>query len=90
MELNEIRGEIDRVNDEILRLFVNRMALSDRVAAIKRENGLPVYCPDREAEILERVQASAGEYADEARTLFETILAVSRKRQEKLLKEAEK
>lgn len=90
MELQEIRGEIDRVNGEILRLFVERLALTDRVAEYKRQNGLPVYCPEREAEILKRVRDSAGEYADEAQTLFETILAVSRKRQEKRLKEAEK
>ncbi len=82
-ELERLRGEIDRVDAELLRLFAARMALVDEIGAVKAERGLPVCDPRREAEILARVRERAGaELADEAETLFRTLTALSRARQE--------
>ena len=42
MNLEEIRDEINRVDEQLLPLFLRRMELSARAAAWKKENGAPV------------------------------------------------
>ena len=41
MELSEIREKIDAVDDQLLDLFLERMHLSEEVAAYKNEHRLP-------------------------------------------------
>ena len=43
MELNELRNQIDKVDDQIVQLFVERMGLSAQIADYKKENKLPIY-----------------------------------------------
>jgi len=42
MELSEIRTKIDAVDDQLLSLFLERMALSEEVAAYKNQHQLPI------------------------------------------------
>ena len=51
MELIEIRKNIDRVDSQILSLFLERMELSEQVAEYKREHSLPILNRAREEEI---------------------------------------
>ena len=81
MDLNEIRDQIDRVDSEILKLFLERMHLGEEVAAYKKENALPVLNKAREREILARVQAEAGEMEPYAYQLFTTLMELSKVRQ---------
>ncbi len=81
MDLNEIRNQIDRVDSEILKLFLERMRLGEAVAAYKRDNALPVLNKAREREILARVQAEAGEMEPYAYQLFTTLIELSKVRQ---------
>ena len=60
MELNELRNEINRIDDEILELFLRRMDVAEQVADYKREHDLPIYQPQREREILKKVAEKAG------------------------------
>ncbi len=85
MELTEIREQISRVDAELLRLFLERMALSEQAAAYKAAHGLPILCPEREREILANVAEKSGEYARYAQRLFSTLMELSRRRQEELL-----
>ena len=79
MDITELRGEIDKIDDELLRLFCARMELSAQVADYKRERGLPIYVPAREREILQNVAQKAGtELSDYARSLYSTIFELSR------------
>ena len=55
MDLQEIRAQIDGIDNELVRLFERRMALAGDVAAYKREQGLPVSDRTREREIVSRV-----------------------------------
>lgn len=41
MNLNEIRSEIDKIDDELVRLFCQRMHVAAQVADYKR----PITCP---------------------------------------------
>ena len=46
--LDEIRVQLDEIDEELVALYCRRMALMDDVAAYKKENHLPVYDPARE------------------------------------------
>ncbi len=49
-----LRDEISTLDREILQLLARRMELSFQIAQYKKENGLPIYDPIREHELLER------------------------------------
>lgn len=79
------RENIDRIDRELLPLFIQRMRCSERVAEIKREAGAPVLNAQREREILERVSREAGEFGGGAAALYQEIMAISRARQHQML-----
>ena len=81
MDLNELRNEINGIDDEILGLFLRRMALARQVAEYKREKNLPIYQPQREQEILESVAQRAGELGGYAGELFTTLMDLSKQYQ---------
>ena len=88
-DLNEIRTDIDRVDREILRLYEERLQLSDEVAHYKIENRKPVYDKQREQAKLKKLMelvpdAFARQGAGE---LFEQIMSCSRKKQYRILAE---
>jgi len=43
MTLDELRAEIDRIDDEIAPLLARRMSLAAQVAAVKRRTGAPMF-----------------------------------------------
>ena len=43
MDLTQIRDEINRVDDQLVKLFVERMELASQVAAYKKEHNMPIY-----------------------------------------------
>ncbi len=86
IDLGQVRGEIDKVDDELVRLFLKRLEIVGDVVASKRERGASVYDPAREREILSRVTAEAGpEYENGARLFFTTLFDISKARQRVLL-----
>ncbi len=85
MDLQEIRNEIDRVDDQLLRLFEERMDLAAEVANAKAKGALPVENTTREREILARVAREAkGETAPYSQTLFTTLFDLSKNYQRQL------
>ena len=86
MELQDIRREIDAIDGEIARLFLRRMQAVAAVAEAKRDSGAAVLDAAREEAVLARVAALAGpDFAEDARQLFTTLMAISRRRQGVLL-----
>ena len=84
MDLQEIRTQLNGIDDQMLSLFCRRMALVKDVAAYKIEHHLPVLDANREQAIIDRVSQAAGEEMGcYARTLFNTLMALSRDYQEK-------
>ena len=76
------REKIDAIDKEIVRLFCERMAVSGDIARYKKENGLPVYVPAREEELLGRVkELSPEELSDYTEELYKEILSLSKKYQ---------
>jgi len=79
LDLNKLREEINETDRQIVELFRNRMNIAASVAAYKKENGLPVLDAARERALLGRISDMAGEEFDGyARTLYHTMLDVSR------------
>ncbi|MBI2302581.1 MAG: prephenate dehydratase [Armatimonadetes bacterium] len=54
-DLPEIRARIDALDGEILERLRQRASIVEEVISCKRQSGEPVYHPNREREILERV-----------------------------------
>ncbi len=79
------REEIDRIDSQLLPLFLKRMECSQRVAEIKGQAGAPVLNVQREREILERVSQKAGAMGASAAALYQSIMAISRARQHQML-----
>ena len=50
MELSDYRKKLDEIDDEILRLFAERMEIAADIAAWKKERELPVLDARREKE----------------------------------------
>lgn len=87
--MNELRKEIDLIDEEMQKLFLKRMALVKKIAEEKKTKNLPILNQDRESEILSRMTAKikdnklAGLYPK----FIVNVLEISRVYQELLLKE---
>ena len=57
-DIQRLRADIDRLDDELLALIQRRAALAKKIGELKE--GTPVYRPEREAEILQRLSAQKG------------------------------
>jgi len=82
MDIKDYRDKIDSLDDEMLKLFLERMAISDEIARFKKENNMPILNKKREREILSRVSENAGpELARYARMMFSNLFSLSRSHQ---------
>ena len=52
MNLDELRCQIDQIDQNLLQLFEQRMEIVKGVAAYKKENNLPIFHKDREDQII--------------------------------------
>lgn len=52
--LASLRDKIDTVDQRLIELLAERMKLVHEVGAVKREHGLPIYVPEREAQMIAR------------------------------------
>ena len=90
MNLEEIRTEIDALDKELLALFERRMDLCRDVALYKKEHNLPVFQPEREEKLLDKIeQAASPDRKHAARTLFSVILDISKQLQSRILAKME-
>ncbi|MBQ6646263.1 MAG: chorismate mutase [Clostridia bacterium] len=86
MDITELRGGIDRIDSELVKLFAERMDLSARIAGYKRENNLPVLDAGREREKYTSVLNQSPEaLKDYTYQLFSMILELSRSYQNRLI-----
>ena len=84
MDLTEIRQEIDKIDDQLVHLFCERMNLSAQVADYKKEHNLPIFVPGRERAILQSVAEKAGPEMDNyTRVLYSMLFELSRSYQSK-------
>jgi chorismate mutase/prephenate dehydrogenase len=82
--LKKHRQEIDRIDNEILELLAERYRVVGEVVEVKIKNGLPIYIPKREQEMVEVFRNKAlklGLDQQFAEDLLRMMMNVSRKNQ---------
>jgi chorismate mutase-like protein len=79
--LEEWRRRIDTIDEQLMRLLNSRSACAVEIGRIKRAFGLPIYSPEREARVLERVmRENTGPLEPTAvRRVFERIIDEARR-----------
>ena len=83
MTLEEIRKELDKLDDQLLEIYNKRFELVLKVGEIKNRTNAPIYRPEREKQIIERLQKKNremnGVLTDEAiEALFMDLFSVAR------------
>lgn len=82
MELSDYRKKIDSIDEELVRLFEERMAVASQIAAVKKEKKLPIYDPAREREKLKQVGAMVPDSLKSyTQRLYTMLFELSRARQ---------
>ena len=85
MNLEDYRKKIDSIDDDILKLFLQRMEVAGEIAKFKKEQHLAIGHPAREREIIIRLAKAAGpEFASYVQMLYGTLFDVSRAHQHQL------
>ena len=80
--LEDLRRDIDRVDEVLVRLLNERARCVCEIGQLKKEQGLEVYQPDREKGVLNHVREIAGEGplgAEAIGRLFERIIDEARR-----------
>jgi chorismate mutase len=79
--IERLRSTMDAIDDQLLKLFNARSACAVEIGHIKRSLGLPIYVPEREAFVLDRVaRTNPGPLdAGAVRRVFERIIDESRR-----------
>lgn len=90
LDLPQLRQRIDQLDHEIARLLTERMEISGEVAVYKKANNLPIYHPEREKLVIEKVCAlTKPEYRESLANIYQCIMDQSKKAQKALI-ESEK
>ena len=84
IELNLLRKKIDEIDDKLLILLKERLAVSKKIGEIKKRNNMPIYDPEREQEIIEM---SIKDFSDEEKIhavrFLRTLMHISKEVQSK-------
>lgn len=79
MDLNSLREEIDKIDNELVKLFCARMEVSKKVGEYKIKNSLPVLDEKRETEKLQSIKSVCSpEYSRTVEQLYKKIFELSR------------
>ena len=81
MDIEDWRKQIDEIDSSIVEILNRRMACSLKIGGIKKTSGEPVYAPQREMAILDRIQSlNGGPLGGEAlKRIFQLIIEESRR-----------
>lgn len=81
MTIDELRSRIDALDTQLVKLLNDRAACALEIGRLKRAQGLDIYQPEREREVLQQVRdACGGPLSPEAVTrVFERIIDEARR-----------
>ncbi|OPY51854.1 MAG: chorismate mutase [Methanosaeta sp. PtaU1.Bin112] len=87
MGLQEHRSEIERIDEEIIRLINQRIGISKKIFESKKAEGKPISDPEREKKVLSKAMDLATELnldTGAVKSIFETLIAMSISKQQEL------
>ena len=86
MDMQELRKQINEIDEQLVKCFEARMKVALEIGKYKKENGLPVYDPAREQEVLEkRMAAVDADLSGYVKTLYTTLFELSRNYQQRCM-----
>src|SRR5215813_6744830 len=86
--LDDLRDDIDRVDEVLVRLLNERARVACEIGKLKKELGVEVYQPEREKQVLAHVRSVAAEGplgSDAIARLFERIIDEARSLERRLV-----
>jgi chorismate mutase len=86
--LDELRRNIDRVDEVLVRLLNERARCVCEIGRLKKEQGIEIYQPSREKDVLEHVRAIATEGPlgpDAIARLFERVIDEARRLERRVI-----
>jgi chorismate mutase-like protein len=86
--LDDLRADIDRVDEVLVRLLNERARVACEIGRVKKEQGIELYQPDREKQVLAHVRSIASEGplgADAIARLFERIIDEARRLERRMI-----
>ena len=83
-DLETLRKSVDQCDLEIVQALEKRFNIVKEIVQYKQENNLEIYQPNREAEVLEKVQSylSKDEFSEELKEIYIKIMEMSKEIQE--------
>src|SRR6516225_6024985 len=90
--LEDLRKNIDRVDEVLVRLLNERARCACEIGRLKKELGVEIYQPDREKQVLDHVRGVAAEGPlgpDAIARLFERIIDEARRLERRVAQEEE-
>jgi chorismate mutase-like protein len=91
-DLDDLRKNIDRVDEVLVRLLNERARCACEIGRLKKELGVEIYQPDREKQVLDHVRGVAAEGPlgpDAIARLFERIIDEARRLERRVAQEEE-
>lgn len=86
MELDQYRDQIDRIDDQLTDLLIERMRVSAEIASYKRERGLPVSDRKREREVMNCAADKAGQdMTNYVKVFYSTVFDISKSYQTRMI-----
>ncbi len=85
MDIAEIRTKIDAIDSDLLKLFLQRMALMRDVVDYKTAHNLPVVDKVREREVLAQMMDKAGDMEEYAFYFFSKLISLACARQNEFI-----
>ncbi|MBC2582012.1 chorismate mutase [Clostridium sp. DJ247] len=89
-DLNWLRKEINKIDEELVKLFEKRMEIVYKVAEYKIKNSMKVLDREREVQVISKSIEYVKDQSlkDEVKEFFESVMAISRKIQEQRIEAA--
>lgn len=86
-DLDNFRKIIDECDKEIVRAIEKRFSIVKKVVEYKKQNDLEIFQPNREKEVLEKVDSYLNnkEFSEELQSLYIHIINLSKEIQKKIL-----
>lgn len=83
MKLDELRKEINTIDEQIMDLFKQRMSVSKKIGEFKKQNNLPILDSKREASMFDLYKKLFDNDAlwNHYRKVLETLMNVSKEYQ---------